>query len=73
MFAVKLLLLDHGEVIKCMSLDDELLKCGATKDETLADEIAKQHAVLDTYELEYASVSHTRPSSVVRAAMCCAS
>ena len=55
-FAVKLLLLDHGEVVKCLGLDEELTTRGITKGESLADEIKRQTAILDEYEEQYREV-----------------
>lgn len=55
-FAVKLMLLDHGEVVKCVNLDEELAKRGVDGPEALQDEIKRQAAILDEYEAKYGEV-----------------
>jgi hypothetical protein len=65
-FCVKLLLLDHGELVKCMNLDDELIRRDAAADENLDNEIKRQSRILEQYEREYSKV---RAAAVVAAAV----
>ncbi len=55
-YAVKLLLLDHGELVKAMGLDDILIAKGVVDGENLDGEIARQTAILKEYEKTYAHV-----------------
>jgi hypothetical protein len=54
-FAVKLLLLDHGELVKALGLDDELVQRGSSG-ENIDSEISRQAAILQEYETLYAKV-----------------
>jgi hypothetical protein len=55
-FAVKLLLLDHGELVKALSLDDELVQKNSAPGENIDSEIVRQSAILKAYEDKYSKV-----------------
>lgn len=55
-YAVKLMLLDHGEIVKCMGLDEDLRCRGVEKGEKLDEEIKRQSAILEEYERLYGGV-----------------
>ena len=55
-FAVKLLLIDHGELIRATNLDEELLSRNRHPDETLAEEISRQTGILERIEDEFGEV-----------------
>ena len=59
-YAVKLLLLDHGELVTAMGLDDELVQKNSAPGENIDSEISRQSAILKQYEDKYSKVRPRR-------------